>query len=490
MRYASICSGIEAATLAWESLGWQPVFVSEIEPFPSAVLQARWNATPPKRPLDPDEAKTEKDKALRAKWLKQIKQLPQTGTLPNLGDFTKIERDDYEGNIDLLVGGCPCQSFSNAGLRGGLQDQRGNLTLEYTRLAYRTGTRWLVYENVPGILTSNKGSDFATFLSLLCGWEVKVPKGGWQRAGIISPAPGCFGLAWRVLDTQYTRVSQFPRAIPQRRRRLILVGYLGDWLYPTKVLFEGEIGTGDAPPKREKRSTISADAQKSTRTTCTVRMRAGNPELQGGRGALVSLDRSLTLATQNDQTLIDIDNYEATICPNTCPTLDASYPNHQNSQDVSKFIAYKYKTTGLDLQCDDKGNIHHNKETFKETDTNDSQNASLMEVIAIDGDKIGKKERAGGSGLGINTDGVMYTETVKDVHAVCNMPNVVRRLLPVECERLMGMPDGYTQISWKGKPKENCPDSPRYKALGNSMCVNVMQWVGERIDAVENNKEI
>ena len=142
------------------------------------------------------------------------------------------------------------------------------------------------------------------------------------------------------------------------------------------------------------------------------------------------------------------------------------------------------------MQCDDKGNIHHNKETFKETDTNDSQNASLMEVIAIDGDKIGKKERAGGSGLGINTDGVMYTETVKDVHAVCNMPNVVRRLLPVECERLMGMPDGYTQISWKGKPKENCPDSPRYKALGNSMCVNVMQWVGERIDAVENNKEI
>ena len=218
MNYGSVCSGIEAASLAWNPLGWRAKFVAEVEPFPSAVLCRRWNASRPKRPLDPAEAHNEKDRKLRESWKKQIERLPADGLVPNLGDFTKIQKGDYDGEIDLLVGGCPCQSYSLAGLRKGLSDPRGNLSLEFVKLAYRTGARLLVFENVPGILSSGDGgSDFAGFLSLLCGWEVKPPADGWRRCGIVSPAPGCFGVAWRILDAQYTRVPEFPGAVPQRR---------------------------------------------------------------------------------------------------------------------------------------------------------------------------------------------------------------------------------------------------------------------------------
>ena len=133
MRYGSVCSGIEAASIAWRPLGWHCAFVSEIKRFPSAVLAERF----------PD--------------------------VPNLGDFTKIMPEDYEGDIDLLVGGTPCQAFSIAGLRKGLEDDRGGLALEFARLAFRTRARWVVWENVPGVLSSGKGADFAAFLSTLAG---------------------------------------------------------------------------------------------------------------------------------------------------------------------------------------------------------------------------------------------------------------------------------------------------------------------------------
>ena len=175
MRYGSVCSGIEAASVAWRPLGWKCAFVSEIEKFPAAVLAERF---------------------------------PE---VPNLGDFTKIERGNYDGDIDLLVGGTPWQACSIAGLRKGLNDERGNLALEFARLAFRTHARWVVWENVPGVLSSKRGEDFATFLSLLVGWEVTVPNGKWRKAGLVTAAPGCFNVGWRVLDAQYTRVSAFPR---------------------------------------------------------------------------------------------------------------------------------------------------------------------------------------------------------------------------------------------------------------------------------------
>ena len=215
MRYGSVCSGIEAATVAWRPLGWRCAFVSEIDEFASEVLKRR---------------------------------LPG---VPNLGDFTKIREVDYGDGIDLLVGGSPCQSFSSGGSKGGIADPRGNLALEFARLAQRARVRWVVFENVVGILTSNGGRDFAALLSEFAGWDVGVPEGGWRNSGVVTNAPGRFGVSWRVLDARHTRVPSFPGAVPQRRRRVILVGHRGDWPRAAEALLGGELCGGDACPRRE-----------------------------------------------------------------------------------------------------------------------------------------------------------------------------------------------------------------------------------------------
>jgi DNA (cytosine-5)-methyltransferase 1 len=196
MRYLSVCSGIEAATTAWHSLGWEPVGFSEIEPFPSAVLAHHF----------PD--------------------------VQNFGDMTKYKEWNIEpGSIDLLVGGTPCQSFSIAGLRKGIRDPRGNLMLTYGSIANHFRPKWIVWENVPGVLSSNGGRDFGTFLGML--------------------AELGYGFAYRVLDAQYVRVESHSRAVPQRRRRVFVIGYLGDWRRAASVLFESESMSGYTPPSRE-----------------------------------------------------------------------------------------------------------------------------------------------------------------------------------------------------------------------------------------------
>jgi len=216
IRYLSVCSGIEAASVAWEPLGWTPVAFAEIDPFPSAVLKHRFP------------------------------------NIPNLGDFTRITAADV-GPIDLLVGGTPCQSFSVAGLRGGLADDRGNLALEFLRLADRTRPRWLVWENVPGVLSSNGGRDFGAIL------------GGMVELG--------YGFAYRVLDAQHF-------GVPQRRRRVFVVGYLGDWRPAAAVLFERHSLQGHSPPRREKRERIAP--------TLSARTRGG-----GGHGTDFEVDGGL-----------------------------------------------------------------------------------------------------------------------------------------------------------------------------------------------------
>jgi DNA (cytosine-5)-methyltransferase 1 len=188
MRYGSVCSGIEAASCAWHPLGWRASFLAEIEPFPRAVLKHHY----PETPLH--------------------------------GDFTTVQAGEYDP-IDLLVGGTPCQSFSVAGLRGGLDDERGNLALEYLRLADRLRPRWLVWENVPGVLSSNGGRDFGAIL------------GGMVELG--------YGFAYRVLDAQFFGVAQ-------RRRRVFVVGHLGDWRRAAAVLFERHSLQGHPAPSREK----------------------------------------------------------------------------------------------------------------------------------------------------------------------------------------------------------------------------------------------
>ncbi len=540
MKYGSVCSGIEAASLAWAPLGWKATFVSEVEPFPATVLMQRWNATKPKRPLEVGEAATEKDKKMRESWQRTIAGLPDGGSLPNLGDFPKITKEDYEGDIDLLVGGCPCQSYSIAGLRQGLEDPRGNLTLEFVRLAYRTGARWLVFENVPGILSSgDKGSDFAEFLSLLTGWEVKPPKDGWRNAGVVTNAPGCFGVAWRVLDAQYTRVSSFPGAVPQRRRRVILVGYLGDWQRAAQVLFDGEVRQGDTPPKRKSRTTASGNPEASPGEPCLLRMRSGCEG--GGKGALIGENLSHTLATGNDQVCFDlrrtgdvsnersptlmatdykggkaISFYPSFLGKGTAPCeecnvtlVNAGAPGHSNAvilfdqhnggrfterQETALAVVARYGTGGNSTPVV----VHQEAFGFQKNDAGGIRISEAKEIaptlrsgvlpsVAIAENIIGREVQNGGNGTGAQ-ENVSYTLNATGVHGVAYptpTSGIVRRLLPVECERLQGMPDNYTQIEWKGKPLEECPDAPRYKALGNSMAVNVMRWVGERIQAVE-----
>jgi DNA (cytosine-5)-methyltransferase 1 len=202
MKYGSVCSGIEAASVAWHDLGWEPQWFSEIEQFPSEVLKHRFPA------------------------------------VPNLGDMTTINQNPIadERPIDLLVGGTPCQSFSVAGLRKGLADPRGNLMLTFLSIADKFRPKWVVWENVPGVLSSNGGKDFGTFLGAL---------------GELG-----YGFAYRVLDAQYFGVAQ-------RRRRVFVVGYLGDWRVAAAVLFERESLQGNTKPSRKKREEVASDAQGS-----------------------------------------------------------------------------------------------------------------------------------------------------------------------------------------------------------------------------------
>lgn len=514
MKYGSICSGVEAATLAWRSLGWKAVFFAEVEPFPSAVLCYRFKATRPLRPLDPAMADNEKERKTRELWRRQIAGLPEDGTIPNYGDFTLIKKEDVNEDIDLLVGGTPCQDLSIAGKRLGFEGQRSVLALDFVRLCFELGVRWVVWENVPAALSSRHGEDFGRFVSLLCGWNIPVPESGWRKCGIVTPAPGGFGVAWRVLDSQFTRVEQFPRAIPQRRKRLFLIGYSGQWKYPAKVLFDGEMCGGDTPPRRTKRQSAPSDFEGGSAST----------DWWDGSQKAGTLTR-----TSDQQFMPDKGRLQCVIEQTGTDFL--CYENHApdsriKSVEVSQSIVARMGTGGNNLPllqeverglemrpiaskdecfhvsfCDangrrkdrPNGGLYVTEAKAGKTVTAGGPGAEtvIVEPIALDGDKMKPGERSGGSGMGVSEEGVMYTQTAGDVHGVAYTPSgkpTVRKLLPLECERLMGFPDNHTRIPWNGKSEEECPDAPRYKACGNSMAVNCMMWLGERIQKVE--KEI
>lgn len=331
MKYLSVCSGIEAASVAWKPLGWQPVAFSEIEAFPCTVLAHHY---------------------------------PNT---PNWGDMTCYEQwpDAKQTTVDLLCGGTPCQSFSLAGLRKGLADPRGSLMLTFGAIAGRYRPRWLVWENVHGVLSSHGGRDFGTFLGMLA------------QLG--------YGFAYRVLDAQCVRVSSHPGAVPQRRRRVFVVGHSGGcWQRAAAVLFERESLRGHPAPCGQTRKTVAS------LTACGIGT-CGADDNQGQAGHLVAAPE-----------IPDI---------------------------VGQAMCSKWAkgTSGP------AGDEHHN----------------LLPVRPQ-----GESSYRG-----------------------------VRRLTPLECERLMGFPDGYTDVPHKGKP---AADSARYQALGNSWAVNCARWIGERIRHVDS----
>ena len=366
MKYGSVCSGVEAATTAWHPLGWEPQWFSEIEKFPSAVLAHHYP------------------------------------NVPNLGDMTQF-KEWKDGPIDLLVGGTPCQSFSVAGLRAGLDDPRGNLMLTYLAIAERYAPRWIVWENVPGVLSSNGGRDFGTFLAAL---------------GKIG-----YGFAYRVLDAQYFGVAQ-------RRRRVFVVGYLGDWRRAAAVLFERESMSGHPAPSREAREEVAGYTATSfgnySEGVGTVRAAGG--DLGGG---------------------------SETLC-------------------VSQPIAFSSKDYGGDATMDMSPTLR--------SGGNYGANAGVPPAVAFDTTNITSPT----NGSNPKQGDPCFT-LAKGQHPPLIAPHV-RRLTPRECERLQGFPDDYTQIAWRNKAADACPDGPRYKAMGNSMAVPVMQWIGKRIQMMENNQ--
>ena len=370
MRYGSVCSGIEAATAAWHHMGWEAAFFSEIEKFPCAVLEHRY----------PD--------------------------VPLHGDFTTIKENEY-GKIDLLVGGTPCQSFSVAGLRGGLDDDRGNLALEFCRLAQREQPRWIVWENVPGVLSSSGGRDFGSILGAL------------EDLG--------YGLAYRVLDAQYFGVAQ-------RRRRVFVVGYLGDASRAAKVLFERESVCRNPAPSREK-----------------------------GKGVATNVAASSTVWRAGDNT-------NAEVCFDHAGTLNCTKGQRGG------IVATAFESNRRD-GARVYGDTTNTLQAFAGTG---GGNSPMVQVTAIGTDCYNGAitgdvaATLGTPGSSVNASGPTVMQST-----------AVRRLTPMECERLQGFPDSYTAIPWKKKTADQCPDGPRYKALGNSMAVPVMRWIGERINKVE-----
>lgn len=346
MRYISVCSGIEAATVAFHPLGFTPIAFSEIDPFPCKVLAHHY---------------------------------PE---VPNLGDMTKFkEWPDYEP--ELLVGGTPCQSFSIAGLRKGLDDPRGNLMLTYLAIAAKYRPKWILWENVPRVLSTNGGRDFASFLA------------GLEQCG--------YGFAYKVLDAQYCRTDGYPHAVPQRRRRVFVVGCLGDWRSAAAVLFDSEGLRGNPPPSRETGKEVAG--------TFTSRTKSG------GWGTDVDLASS---------------GYMRTV------------PEVAKCLTVGQSIRYDSETETM-LPCAVAFGV--------------GEKPDVWHCLRSGASKADKHE---------STTYILQMQ--------------VRRLMPVECARLQGFPDDYlSQVP-------SASDTQMYRALGNSMAVNVMNLIGRRIQMANNIK--
>jgi DNA (cytosine-5)-methyltransferase 1 len=478
MKYLSVCSGVEAASVAWHSLGWQPVAFSEIEPFPSAVLAHHY-----------------KD-------------------VPNLGDMTKFKDWKLNESIDILVGGTPCQSFSVAGLRKGLEDPRGNLALTYVGILDKFRPKWFIWENVPGVLSSGGGRDFGAFL------------GAVAELG--------YGFAYRVLDAQNF-------GVPQRRRRVFVVGHLGDWQPAAKVLFESESLSGDSKPSRKTRKGVAGFVESSfgqyREDVIAGTIKASGGVLAGGSETFLTVYEN----HPSDSRVKDMGDTCQTVTSTwgsgggnipfvqsfgipgnwigrkpenggnaTTPMNDVApcltktdrhgvaygFLPTQGSQ--AQGIGYEKETAPtLRAGCDSYGlhtvaydmKQHHNPQhttniqlTTGNCSTVRGDTPLIQNLMAVPYD-LHQVTSPYNSQNRQNGDPCHTLARDSAAHAsIVTASTAVRRLTPVECERLQGFPDNYTQIPWNKKVSVDCPDGLRYKAMGNSMAVPVMNWIGTRIN--------
>ena len=567
LRYGSVCSGLEAASQAWEPLGWTPAWFAEIEPFPSAVLAHHW---------------------------------PH---VQNLGDMTKIAAAITAGDVEapeVLVGGTPCQAFSVAGRRAGLDDARGQLTLSYVELADAIDNKRrergeqpviIVWENVPGVLSS-KDNAFGCFLAELAGESSELqPAGGkWTYAGCVSGPKRV--IAWRTIDAQFCGVAQ-------RRRRTFVVASAHPDIDPTEILFELDSLRRDTPPSRTPGAQVAApignslkfgshwDSELNPHPTLNQSNNIGgvgasNQELFSQRGACLvpeivgALDTECRFSKATDQSLRNghilpirafrqtafgeyADDETASTCcardykdatdlavsfnwqaaGNTSNTLGAD--EHitgalQASQHpavcITGDITHCLKGEGFDGSEDGTGRgqpivafqpgnltrgsgAQPNCYVFPTLKADhgrgiSDQHPHVAYSVALRGRDGGATAELGSdiagalrasTGGGDKSHVLAYSDVSRallgksndsmaedlDTYAMHDMQ--VRRLMPIECERLQGMADNFTQIPWRNKPANECPDGPRYKAIGNSMAVPVMRWIGERIQAAMESIE-
>lgn len=442
LTFASVCSGIEAASCAWHPLGWQAEFFAEIDRFPCAVLERRWPG------------------------------------VPNYGDFTKI-RD--AGRIDVLVGGTPCQSFSVAGKRGGLDDPRGVLAFEFLKLAGRLRPRWVLFENVAGLLSSDEGRDFGAFLGAL------------GKLG--------YGFCWRVLDAQYFGVAQ-------RRERVFVVGYSGNpgrlaekasteelrrfSLISAAVLLERQSLSGDSAPRRTAREGTTSGLEvgpsggRFTDTSCTLDARCKDGAIRNQVGMLAMCLNRHGGAGRMDaesETLIAhslrVDGFDASEdgTGRGIP-LVIEQNNMCSTPGLPSLRAHATPNYGIAFSCKDHGaDAGDVAPTLRGMGHDRSHsNGGGQVAVAFQEAQTGVREYPTAGALRSNAPGPQPTGTL------LRSGMQVRRLTPVECERLQGFPEDYTLAPYRGKL---AADGPRYKAIGNSMAVPVMAWIGRRIEAVE-----
>jgi DNA (cytosine-5)-methyltransferase 1 len=510
MRFLSVCSGIEAASVAWNPLGWKAAAFAEIEPFPCSVLAHHY---------------------------------PDT---PNLGDMTKFKEWPDDLAVDLLCGGTPCQSFSVAGLRGGLADPRGDLMLTFGAIAAKYRPKWLVWENVPGVLSSNGGRDFGSFLGLL---------------GELG-----YGFAYRVLDAQFF-------GVPQRRRRVFVVGCLGDWRSAAAVLFERHSLSGHPAPSRQAGKKVTPILEAGARTgVSTTDPRAGigigestDPmfTLQAGKqhgvavetlcvatgqagaeiGAEIGADMAPTLTCNHEAPYIahslrgegfdasedgtgrgtplvvgGCDTYNGAITGDVAATLSSQSGDVVSAGPSAMVPVTLYQDSEYGIgEYDTAGSIragrepHHQKlvqptehpYTLAIRGRCDSHNLEYRHdgtanaLLTPNGGRGGigvgaiafDCKASGQNGFGVGeiastqrAMGHAGSHTNGGGHQAVRVGMQVRRLTPRECERLQGFPDGYLDVLHRGKP---AADGNKYKALGNSWAVPVAAWVGRRIEAVE-----
>ena len=519
MKFGSVCSGIDAASVAWTSqfggpMNWAPVFFSEIEDWPCAALAHHYGANLP------DE-------------------LYSKNGVPNYGDMTQFKMwpdhsQESDDPVDVLIGGTPCQSFSIAGLRKGLDDPRGNLALTFIALIDRYRPRFFVWENVPGVFSSWsdetegkngerwQSNDFDTFI-----------------AGLTQIGYHC---AWRVLDAQYVRVDGMERAVPQRRRRVFVVGHFRDWRCAAAVLFDRDSVQGNPAPRRETRQSPAPDARagftagsfgKYVEGCGPLRSNGGDNggDNGGGSETIVAAVASTLNAAFGDKLGLE-DQHINSGAPLFVQEHPVAFKSSHYTRD--KDGAPDKVTPPLSADAD-KGD----QDTLICAPVAFAQNTrDEVRLVGGDGGVVGalaaeagmkqtsyvaepitimERGRAGGSNLEHRQDGTANAiltpnggrggmgvgaiafnsrqdpEVTSDRSGPLDSTSpqaqaivqnyAVRRLTPTECERLQAFPDGYTNIPWRGKPTS--PDGRRYKALGNSMAVNVIRWIGQRIEAVD-----